>query len=231
MGKNFFKKEMPSLYVHDIMMQTSLTIHRKKPVCEVEGLFIADNIGGAALVDDIGNLVGIITKVDMVRHEFTGNDPSYTKAWEIATPKVITIKPSASIEEAARIMLDENVHHLVVIGESKRVVGMVSAFDFVKIAVKGNSLGHKNKIRVDDYISIEISSRKDTKSRLEAARAKGKLLGRPKGSKGKTKLDGKEEFIKSELKYKVAKSAIARKLEVSRGSLVNFINSRGINSD
>ena len=128
-------------------------------------------------------------------------------------------------------MLDENVHHLVVIGESKRVVGMVSAFDFVKIAVKGNSLGHKNKIRVDDYISIEISSRKDTKSRLEAARAKGKLLGRSKGSKGKTKLDGKEEFIKSELKYKVAKSAIARKLEVSRGSLVNFINSRGINSD
>lgn len=31
-------------------------------------------------------------------------------------------------------------------------------------------------------------------------------------------LDGKEEFIKAELKYRVAKSAIARKLEVSRGS-------------
>jgi DNA invertase Pin-like site-specific DNA recombinase len=70
-----------------------------------------------------------------------------------------------------------------------------------------------------------------TKSGLEAARAKGKLLGRPKGSKGKTKLDGKEEFIKSELKYGVAKSAIARKLEVSRGSLVNFINSRGLENE
>ena len=70
-----------------------------------------------------------------------------------------------------------------------------------------------------------------TKSGLEAARAKGKLLGRPKGSKGKTKLDGKEEFIKSELNYGVAKSAIARKLEVSRGSLANFINSRDISFD
>ena len=60
------------------------------------------------------------------------------------------------------------------------------------------------------------------------ARARGVLLGRPKGSKGKTKLDGKEEFIKAELKYRVAKSAIARKLEVSRGSLVNFIQSRGL---
>ena len=65
-----------------------------------------------------------------------------------------------------------------------------------------------------------------TKAGMEMARAKGRLIGRPKGSKGKTKLDGKEEFIKSELKYGVAKSAIARKLDVSRGSLVNFIISR-----
>jgi len=65
-----------------------------------------------------------------------------------------------------------------------------------------------------------------TKAGMEMARAKGRLIGRPKGSKGKTKLDGKEEFIKSELKYGVAKSAIARKLGVSRGSLINFIQSR-----
>ncbi len=67
-----------------------------------------------------------------------------------------------------------------------------------------------------------------TKAGMEMARAKGRLIGRPKGSKGKTKLDGEEELIKSELKYGVAKSAIARKLKVSRGSLVNFINSRGL---
>ncbi len=47
-----------------------------------------------------------------------------------------------------------------------------------------------------------------------------------KGSKGKTKLDGKEDIIREELKYRVAKSAIARKLGVSRGCIVNFIKSR-----
>jgi len=70
-----------------------------------------------------------------------------------------------------------------------------------------------------------------TKAGLQAARAKGKLLGRPKGSTGKSILDGKEEFIQAELKYGVAKSAIARKLEVSRGSLVNFIKSRGLENE
>lgn len=67
-----------------------------------------------------------------------------------------------------------------------------------------------------------------TKQGLAAARAKGKLLGRPKGSLGKSKLDGKEQIIKEELKYQVAKSAIARKLGVSRTSLVNFISARGL---
>ncbi len=130
---------MNDLLVNDIMTQTSLTIHREKPVCEIEGIFIGNNISGAALVDDMDELVGIVTKFDMVRHDFTGNDPSYTKAWEIATPKVTTIKPSAPIKEAATIMIDENVHHLVVIDESKKVIGMVSSFDFVKIVAKGSA--------------------------------------------------------------------------------------------
>jgi len=45
-------------------------------------------------------------------------------------------------------------------------------------------------------------------------------------SRGKTKLDGKEDFIQHELYYGVSKSAIARKLHVSRGALVNFIETR-----
>ncbi len=48
---------------------------------------------------------------------------------------------------------------------------------------------------------------------------------------GKSILDGKEEFIKAELKYRVDKSAIARKLGVSRGSLVYFIESRGVKNE
>jgi DNA invertase Pin-like site-specific DNA recombinase len=67
-----------------------------------------------------------------------------------------------------------------------------------------------------------------TKQGLNAARAKGKLLGRPKGSLSDSKLTGKEELIKEELKYRVAKSAIARKLGVSRTTLLNYIRTRGL---
>jgi DNA invertase Pin-like site-specific DNA recombinase len=65
-----------------------------------------------------------------------------------------------------------------------------------------------------------------TKQGLAAARAKGKQLGRPKGSLGKSKLDGKEEEIISLLKKDVSKSSIAKIMDVSRNTLLSFIKSR-----
>lgn len=67
-----------------------------------------------------------------------------------------------------------------------------------------------------------------TKQGLAAARAKGKKLGRPKGSLGKSKLDGKEEEIKFLLNKKVSKASIAKILGVSRNTLLSFIRSRKI---
>jgi len=67
---------------------------------------------------------------------------------------------------------------------------------------------------------------KRTKEALSAARKQGKLLGRPKGSLGKSKLDGKEEEIKKFLELTVSKASIAKILGVSRTALYHFIKSR-----
>ena len=58
------------------------------------------------------------------------------------------------------------------------------------------------------------------------ARAKGKLLGRPKGTLGKSKLDGKEKEIKNLLEKKVSKASIAKIFEISRPALYSFIKTR-----
>lgn len=65
-----------------------------------------------------------------------------------------------------------------------------------------------------------------TKSALQAKRAAGIKLGRPKGSLGKSVLDGKEELISDFLRKKVSITSIAKILEVSRGTVQNFVNSR-----
>ncbi|MFO0319446.1 MAG: recombinase family protein, partial [Neisseriaceae bacterium] len=64
-----------------------------------------------------------------------------------------------------------------------------------------------------------------TREGLQAAKSKGKNLGRPKGI-GKSKLDGKEFEIKILLEKNIPKASIARIMDVSRSNLLHFINSR-----
>jgi len=65
-----------------------------------------------------------------------------------------------------------------------------------------------------------------TKEGLAAARAKGRLPGRPKGVLGTSKLTGQEAEIHSLLAKTVSKASIAKILGVSRSTLHHFIQSR-----
>ena len=59
-----------------------------------------------------------------------------------------------------------------------------------------------------------------------AARARGRLLGRPKGFLGPSKLDGKEGEIQMLLGKKVSKASIAKILDVAPSTLNSFIQLR-----
>ena len=67
-----------------------------------------------------------------------------------------------------------------------------------------------------------------TREGLAAAKAQGKLLGRPKGSLGQSKLDGKEAEIQTLLDKKVSKASIAKIMGISRTALYNFIRTRNL---
>lgn len=123
--------------IREIITESVFTVHRDKLVCEVEGIFVTHEISGAPLVDSNGRMVGIISKSDIIRFDFTGGDPNEARAWEIASPRVITIDASASVTEAARKMLAEHIHRLVVT-DGEEIVGVVTALDFVKLVVEAD---------------------------------------------------------------------------------------------
>ena len=69
-----------------------------------------------------------------------------------------------------------------------------------------------------------------TREGLAKARTSGKTLGRPKGSLGVSRLDGREDEIRHFLELGVSKSAIAKTTVVTRPTLYHFISSRGLNT-
>ena len=67
-----------------------------------------------------------------------------------------------------------------------------------------------------------------TREGLARARASGRKLGRPKGSLGVSRLDGREDDIRRFLELGVSKTAIAKLTGVSRTALYNFMSTRGL---
>ena len=74
------------------------------------------------------------------------------------------------------------------------------------------------------FILMPISER--TREGLAKARASGRKLGRPKGSLGVSRLDGKEDEIRHFLELGVSKTAIAKITGVSRTTLYSFMTTR-----
>jgi CBS domain-containing protein len=64
----------------------------------------------------------------LIRHK-----PSGIKVGEVMSRPAVTVMLSTTLREAARTMIDERVHRVVVIDERQRPIGVLSAMDFVKL--------------------------------------------------------------------------------------------------
>jgi CBS domain-containing protein len=80
-------------------------------------------ISGVPVLKD-GRLVGIITRKDMLRKA------DETQLGLLMTPDPATVPPDATIQEAARAMIDHDVRRLPVV-EDEKLVGLLSVADLI----------------------------------------------------------------------------------------------------
>lgn len=84
------------------------------------------------VLDEFGRPEGILTTSDC------GPDvPPSTLVEELFTDQVYQIDVDADAREAARMMRDLGVHHLVVTEKDGRAVGMLSSFDLLRVIEEG----------------------------------------------------------------------------------------------
>ncbi|MEM0272129.1 MAG: CBS domain-containing protein [Thermoprotei archaeon] len=75
--------------------------------------------------------VGVVSERDIVKAVAKG-EPLDASVKTIANTRLITIGLNEDVGEAASKMLSNNVRHLVVVDDSKRLVGVVSIRDIVR---------------------------------------------------------------------------------------------------
>lgn len=83
---------------------------------------------GAVLVGTAEDPAGVISERDVVRVISEGRDPSAVGAAAVASPDVITVDASSTLDEVAALMMDRWIRHLLV-RDDVGVVGIISARD------------------------------------------------------------------------------------------------------
>ena len=150
------------LKARDIMARDVITVKPTTIIEELARVLVKYQISGAPVVDDNGNLEGIVTENDLIGQNSRLHIPTVLRLFDafiplgtsrleneikkmaastvrdICTKDVITVDEETSIEDIASIMTEKKIHLLPVLQEGK-LTGIIGKKDLIRgIAKEGN---------------------------------------------------------------------------------------------
>ena len=147
--------------VKDVMNPDIMTVADDMTTDELVRYLAEREISGAPVVDSQGHLIGVVSMSDIGRHLAEPSDlaPSrlskfysdnadevtledrgqrYVEAVavrDVMTPAIHQVPVTASVAEAARIMIEHHIHRLVVT-QGKEPVGIITSMDLLRVVAE-----------------------------------------------------------------------------------------------
>jgi CBS domain-containing protein len=89
-------------------------------------------IGAIIVVDDAGDLCGILSERDIVRWAAKNEDVFSQAVGDVMTKDVVVGVPKDDIMSVAHVMTERRFRHLPIVDDSGKVIGMISIGDVMK---------------------------------------------------------------------------------------------------
>lgn len=123
----------------DLMTIEPVVVAVDAPIEEAQRLILDCQVSGLPVVDQHGALVGVVSQTDFMHlgdpdvRYLIHHKPSGIKVGEVMSRPAVEVTVSTSLAEAARTMVDQRVHRVVVVDDRQRPVGVLSAMDYVTL--------------------------------------------------------------------------------------------------
>jgi CBS domain-containing protein len=139
------------------MTRELVVVHPETTVQEIARLMWTHDVSGVPVVDAAGDVVGILTELDLLLRNANLHVPAYlrvldvmiplgnprefdeelrralgTTAADLMTTRVQSVTPDTDLADLATLMLDKRVNPVPVL-DGGRLVGIVSRSDFVRL--------------------------------------------------------------------------------------------------
>jgi len=132
------------LLVRDVMTKDVVTLERNEKLVVADDVMRLGRIRHLPIIDEEGALAGIVSQRDLFHSGLLRalgfGTHAKDRALELLVLKeamkteVVTVTPDAPLREAAKLMLERKIGCLVVV-EGRKIVGILTESDFVKLAL------------------------------------------------------------------------------------------------
>jgi CBS domain-containing protein len=161
-------KALSEMTAEDVMTAPAAYVEVETPLREIARLMLKAGISAVPVVDQAGNLAGMVSESDLLRRNTGGQEPkrswwvdlfemrtrhsdgflSYLerhglRAKDVMTPEVISVGDDTRIVEIARLLETHAIKRVPVI-RGGRLVGVVSRSDLLEALTHATSMHHRN---------------------------------------------------------------------------------------
>jgi predicted transcriptional regulator len=120
--------------VGNLMTIDPVTVDAGAPIKEAETLLSTYRIRGVPVVDQ-GHLVGVLSQTDLLTAheiEMIASNWDRLEVRHLMTAPAVTIDETATLADAARVMVDRHIHRLVVLGnDGATPIGVLTTTDLL----------------------------------------------------------------------------------------------------
>lgn len=149
--------------VKDVMNPDVMTVADEMTTGELARYLTEREISGAPVVDSQGHLIGVVSMTDIGRYMAEPSDLESTRGSEfyrdsadevtlddfgqrhveqsgatvrdVMTPVIHQVPANATVAEAARVMVREHIHRLVVT-QGRQPVGIITSMDLLRVVAE-----------------------------------------------------------------------------------------------
>jgi CBS domain-containing protein len=135
-----------TLRARDLMETDLLTVEPETPAVDIQRLFVEDEIHGAPVVDEDFRVVGVVSALDVLRAVADRYDDFATRmadftARDMMTGTLVSVAPTATVAEIARLMRAQRIHRVLVIDDGD-LIGVITTFDMLAALEDGDRPAH-----------------------------------------------------------------------------------------
>ena len=123
----------------EIMMAPVVTVPLSMPLSELEEFFASEEISGIPVASSSGEIVGIVSKTDLIQAARLHKSEKFSElfareqtAGDLMHQGVFIVSPDTTVREVADIMIDQQIHR-VLVGDRDNIVGIISSHDLLDL--------------------------------------------------------------------------------------------------